>query len=183
MMTIEVDGHGIVAIDEDDENAAYSAARILTSSAPATDSPGTVGDIRVMVEVLRRHGGIAPRALLGAQFVVSDDATTTLIEVEVASFDLIDSDEQQTIASRLWTRPFTSGLPSDMADAVLDGLTADARVQLPPGVLRVDRAGFDVMNSSEAIFAKTASLLGIAISAKLSGRDPEPILRAAIQDW
>ncbi|MBH0777305.1 hypothetical protein [Nocardia bovistercoris] len=137
----------------------------------------------MLVEVLRRHGGIAPRALLGAKFVVGEDDSTTVIEVEVSPFDLLDSEEQRTSTSRLWTRPFTPGLPSDMADAVLHGLTTDPRITLPPGVLRVDRAGFDVMNSSEAIFAKTASLLGIAVSTRLSARDPELILRTAIQSW
>jgi len=182
MMMIDVDGHGIAAIDADDKDAMYSASHVLTSTSPATVHPGVDRDVRVLVEVQRRLGGIAPRALLGAEFVVGD-GSTTLIEVGVAAFEMLDSDDQPKCRSRLWKRPFTVGLPTDLADSVLRGLTAESGVALPPGVLRVDRAGFDIVNSSEPVFAQAASLLRLAIATKLHNHDPEPVLRAAIQSW
>jgi hypothetical protein len=182
MMKLEVENHGIAAVDEDDTSAAYPVARVLTSTVSAMAEPNIGGGARVLVEVLRRFGGIAPRALLGAEFLAGSDPAVQ-IEIAVAPFDLLDGADQPTCPSRLWTRPFTSGLPTDMADAVLRGLTAEPRIALPPGVLRVDRAGFDVMNSSEPIFTQAATVLRIAISAKLLGNDPEPALRDAIQTW
>ncbi|MFI7667886.1 hypothetical protein [Nocardia sp. NPDC049526] len=182
MMMVDVDGHGIAAIDEDDKATMYSASRVLTSTSPATVHPGVARDVRVLIEVQRRLGGIAPRALLGAGFVVGN-GSTTLIEVRVAAFEMLDGDDQPKCRSRLWKRPFTAGLPTDLADSVLRGLTAEPGVALPPGVLRIDRAGFDVVNSSEPIVAQAASLLRLAIATKLQDHAPEPVLRAAIQSW
>lgn len=179
---IDVDGHGIVAIDEDDKDAMYSASHVLTSTSSARDRPGIDRGVRVLVEVQRRLGGIAPRALLGAEFIARD-SSTTLIEVGVAAFEMLDSDDQPKCRSRLWKRPFTGGLPTDLADSVLRGLTAEPGVALPPGVLRVDRAGFDIVNSSEPVFTQAASLLRLAIATKLHDHDPGPVLRAAIQSW
>lgn len=182
MMTIDVDRHGIAAIDEDDEDAMYSASRVLTFTSPATVHPGVDRDVRVLVEVQRRLGGIAPRALLGAEFVVRS-GSTTVIEVGVAAFEMLDSDDRPKCRSRLWKRPFTVGLPTDLADSVVRGLTIEPGVALPPGVLRVDRAGFDIVNSSEPVFTQAASLLRLAIVTKLHDHDPESVLRAAIQSW
>ncbi|GAB2660588.1 hypothetical protein GCM10027088_43690 [Nocardia goodfellowii] len=182
MRTLDVAGHGVAAVGEDAADAAYPVAQTLTATQSATTGYEAVGNVRILVEVLRRHGGIAPRALLGAEFIAGN-GPSTLIEVGVASFGMLESDDQPTCRSRLWNRPFVSGLPTELASAVLRGLTARPHIVLPPGVLRVDRAGFDVMNSSEKIFTQTAALLSLAISAKLRGDDPEPGLRAAIESW
>lgn len=181
-MMIDVDGHGIAAIDEDDKDAMYSVSHVLASTSPATVHPVIDRGLRVLVEVQRRLGGIAPRALLGAEFAVRD-GSTTLIEVGVSAFEMLDSDDQPKCRSRLWKRPFTVGLPTDLADSVLRGSTAEFGVGLPPGVLRVDRAGFDIVNSSEPVFTRAASLLRLAIATKLHDHDLEPVLRTAIQSW
>ncbi|WP_433525860.1 hypothetical protein ACQPZ2_13650 [Nocardia pseudovaccinii] len=97
---IDVVGHGIAAIDEDDKDAMYSASHVLTFASPATVDLGVDRDVRVLVEVQRRLGGIAPRALLGAEFVVSN-GSTTLTEVRVAAFEMLDSDDQPKCRSRL----------------------------------------------------------------------------------
>ncbi|WP_433663651.1 hypothetical protein ACQPW1_16940 [Nocardia sp. CA-128927] len=133
----------------------------------------------MLVEVQRRFGGVAPRALLGAEFVVGE-GQTTLVEVGVSGFEMLDGDDQPQCRSRLWKRPFTVGLPVDLADAVVQGLAIESGAALPPGVLRVDRAGFDMVNSASPVFNQAASLLRIALAAKLHDADPEPLLRAAM---
>jgi hypothetical protein len=64
------------------------------------------------------------------------------------------------------------GLPKDFAPAVLAGLeTKPALDQLPAGTLRIDRAGYDLMGSSEAAFFQAASLLRSAFSAMAASDD------------
>jgi len=182
MITIDIERHGLAAIDdEDDLNAAYAAAKELTKSVPA-DAGAAVDDVRVLIEVQRRLGGIMPRALLGGRFVFGVGQTTQ-VEVAVAGFDMLNAGDQPTCRSRLSKRPFSAGLPEDFGDVVLRGLAGGSEPPLPAGILRVDRAGFDTMNSAEPIFVQAAALLRISIAAALWGQDPEPNLRRAIESW
>ncbi|WP_405488606.1 hypothetical protein [Nocardia sp. NBC_00511] len=182
-MIIEIEQYGAVAVEPGDDAAAdYVAAQQLTASEAATGATDRPQDVRVLVEVQRRLGGIAPRALLGGRFVTGP-GDTTRIAVAIAGFDALGGDGQPTCDSRLWRRPFTSGLPSDFGGAVLESLTKATDAGLPAGTLTVDRAGFDEINSSEVIFAQAAAFLRLSIAALLDGRDPEPLLRSAIEGW
>jgi hypothetical protein len=82
----------------------------------------------------------------------------------------------------LWTRPFTVGLPTEFASAVLDALLADATTW-PAGSLRVDRAGFDEIESSAVIFGQAGQVLACAMAAMLGERDVEAAVRAVVAAW
>jgi hypothetical protein len=77
------------------------------------------------------------------------------------------SDGAATCPSRLWTRPFALGLPEEFASAVLDALLVDDMLW-PAGVLWVDRAGFDEIESSTMVFGWAAGALACVLA-----RDPE----------
>jgi hypothetical protein len=132
------------------------------------------------VEVLRRFGGIAPRALVGAQFVPGQ-GNLTQINVGMASFGLFDADDQPTCPSILWNQPFTIGLPDEFARAVASAL--DKGPSLPAGTLTIDRAGFDLINSSEMIFEQVTAALKTAMAARLSGQDVDTAVRSLISTW
>ncbi|MEO3972519.1 hypothetical protein [Streptomyces sp. CAU 1734] len=79
--------------------------------------------------------------------------------------------------------PLVPGLPEEFAEAVLAGLLDGSAGALPAGVLRVDRAGFDVAGSSENTFRETGGLLRSVIGALCAGRDPERAAREAMRSW
>ena len=178
MTIVEVERHGLVAIGEGDHPAAYQAAEWLRSSRPAIAAPAN--PIRIHVEVLRRFGGLAPRALLGGQFVPGQGSQTQFA-VAVATFGLFDADDEPTCPSVLWKEPFTVGLPSEFARAVANALAEGP--SLPAGLLTIDRAGFDLVNSSEMIFGQTAAVLKTALAARLSGQDADTAARSLVSTW
>src|SRR5207248_845053 len=141
---------------------------------------GPSRSLRMHVEVLRRLGGLAPRALIGGQFIPGQ-GDRTQINVAVASFGLFDADDQPTCSSELWHQPFTIGLPSEFVQAVADAFGEGP--MLPPGTLIVDRAGFDLINSSEAIFGQATGVLKAAMAARLAGQDAKEAARSLVSAW
>jgi len=178
MTIVEVARHGVVAIGEGDHPAAYQAADWLHSSRPAVAA--RANPVRMHVEVLRRHGGLAPRALLGGEFVPGE-GNQTQFAVAVATFGFFDADDEPTCPSTLWKQPFTIGLPSELASAVTGALGAGAG--LPAGTLTIDRAGFDLVNSSEMIFEQATAVLKTAIAAQLSGQDADAAAWSLVSTW
>jgi hypothetical protein len=178
MTIVEVERHGLVAIGEGDHDEAYQAAEWLRSSRPALVVPAR--PVRMHIEVLRRMGGLAPRALLGGQFVPGQGKETQFA-VAVATFGLFDADEEPTCPSVLWNQPFTVGLPSEFAQAVAGAMSKGPA--LPAGTLTIDRAGFDLVNSSEMIFEQTTAVLMAAMAARLSGQDADNAARSLVSTW
>ena len=178
MTIVEVERHGVVAIGDRDHSAAYRAAEWLRSSRPAVDAVGN--PVRIHVEVLRRFGGLAPRALVGGQFVPGR-GDQTQFAVAVAPFGLFDADGEPTCPSELWKEPFTVGLPIEFARAVASALSEGPG--LPAGTLTIDRAGFDLVNSSETIFGQATAVLKAAIAARLSGQDAAAATRSLLSTW
>ena len=177
MTIIEVERHGLVAIGEGDHPAEYQAAEWLRSSRAGTGA--VANPVRMHVEVLRRFGGLAPRALVGGQFVPGRSGQTQFA-VAVATFGLF-ADDEPTCPSELWKEPFTVGLPSEFARTVASAL--DEGPGLPAGTLTIDRAGFDLVNSSETIFGQAAAVLKAAMAARLSGQDADAATRALVSTW
>jgi hypothetical protein len=180
MSVVDVERHGIVAINEGDHEAAYQATEWLKSSRSASATFRSAMPLRMHVEALRRFGGLTPRALIGGHFVPGP-GDRTQISVGVAGFGLFDAEDEPTCPSRLWNQPFTIGLPSEFARPVARALGEGP--QLPPGMLTIDRAGFDLMNSSEMIFAQTVSVLQAVLVARLGGEDADDAARAVIHTW
>jgi hypothetical protein len=182
MTIIEVERRGLVAIGEDDDHARYESADRLRATRPASASSQHHASVRALVEVQRRFGGLAPRALLGGQFVPGP-GSETVIEVCVSGASVLDSEDEPTCPSRLWNQPFVLGLPPEFAKPVLDELADHDGLGFPAGVLTVDRAGFDVVNSSEPIFAQAAGVLHAVLAANLHDHDAEEGVRALVSTW
>jgi hypothetical protein len=188
VIVTDVPRHGIGALDVDDENARFEAADRLHLARPAgaTGVPGTT--VRALVEAQRRFGGMAPRAIVGGEFVVST-GTETLFEVVVgADYGALvahGSLAGPSVASRIYPDwPYLPGLPSEYASSVLNGIASGpCAAGLPPGALRVDRAAFDEVESAGPVFAEAGAALCCILVAKLNGSDVEAALRAAIERW
>ncbi|MFJ2707812.1 hypothetical protein ACIO3R_32125 [Streptomyces sp. NPDC087428] len=137
--------------------------------------------VRAVVEIKRQQGGMSPRALLGAGFAPTDGADVHCI-VPVSDDPL--SLGRQAVCRSTLGRPIVAGLPEEFAIAAADSLGAAATsLSLPPGILTVDRAGYDEVESSEHIFAAAAQLLCHVIHAQLRGLDTEQIPRELVESW
>lgn len=179
VLTIEVECRAAVAIDDDDEHARHDVSDRLSVSQSAGHTPiGVRSPVRALVEVQRRFGGLAPRALVGGQFVL-DTGFATVFEVYVGIGPADRSSPE--CRSRLWKRPFTVGLPVDFAPATLRGFRDHDT--LPAGILTLDRAGFDVVESSAVVFAEAAALLRLILACQVYGRDVEREVRALVLTW
>ena len=156
-----------LSVGGENASARYDSARVLESAEPSAFS-GSPTPVRLTLELRRNLGGMVMRALLGGEFVPGGDRTTFTVLVASAPFD---SGVAATCASDLGS-PLIPGLPIDFAPAVRTGLGYAVQLDpLPSGTLRVDRAGHDLMGSSEAAFYQAAVLLRAAFSASLHGTD------------
>jgi hypothetical protein len=91
------------------------------------------------------------------------DASTSL-EIQIAhSGDLASAPESDCTA--LLGRPLVSGLPSEFAEAALDGLVRFAPDTNRSGRLVIDGGGYDAADSSQFAFEHAAALLKWAILA------------------
>lgn len=178
---VDVERRGIVAVDVDDAAARYDFTEQIHASVRSTGAAPPLHKVRAIVEVQRRFGGIAPRALLGGRFIAGAGDLTEF-DVHVSRLDMLDSVGRPTVSSRLWSQPFVVGLPIYLASGVMRGLT-ESGTALPPGVLIVDRAGFDVVNSAEPVFAEAASVLAAVLAAILYERELEPEIRKTVAKW
>jgi hypothetical protein len=189
MMTVEVPRHGLVALDEDDERARYEAVDRLTASRPADGAATQLARVRALVEVQRRCGGMAPRAVVGGEFVVGAGAET-IFEVSVgAGHDALVADGHAGLSAAIPGRlsaawPFFAGLPAEFAASTLRGLVdSSCAGSLPPGTLIVDRAAFDEVESAGPVFAQASAALCCALAAKLHGLDVNAELRVVMGAW
>jgi hypothetical protein len=178
-MIIDVRRHGIVAVSIDDEGARLEPDDVVRISWPSSPMERHGKATRALVEILRRLGGHAARALVGGQFTCG---TGKEVVLEVALSHA--SGLSRKCDSQLWSgNPFTVGLPEAFADAVLNGLTSSADTGLPSGTLAIDRAGFDEIESSAMAFSQAAAVLGLVLAAKVNDRDVEADVRALIGTW
>ncbi|WP_433889225.1 hypothetical protein [Streptomyces sp. CA-111067] len=179
-MIVEVNGRR-AAFRTDEPTAVFTGAHVAHRVSPGSATHGPDGELRAVVEILRPFGGTMARALLGAAFSPRPAGSATIYEVR--SGTALELGSAAACASRLGG-PLVAGLPVDFADAVLDGLTENAAdAPLPSGVLRVDRAAFDELYSSELSFRLVAALLHRAVRALLYGTSPAEALRTTLNAW
>jgi hypothetical protein len=134
---------------------------------------------RLVVELRRNMGGMMMRAQLGGEFVAGFAQTGLQVCVAEQPFD---SGIPETCRSPLG-KPLIPGLPSDFAQSALNGLAENgAAAPLPAGLLRVDRAGHDLMGSSQEAFYQVARLLRAAFAATISGQDIASSLRSMLAE-
>lgn len=169
------DGPRWASVALDELSAAYAASSVLREfvDVPAAGSGGRRA--RAVVEILKQGGGLAPRALLGGEFVPAND-DGLIIEVTVLT-DLTAS--VPSCRSQLW-RPLMAGLPPEFAQSVIDGIV---RRPLPSGRLVVDRAGHDPVESSPLAFELAAELLSAVLAGLAQSEEIEEIVRQDIIRW
>jgi len=188
MTVVDVPRHGAAALADDDPAARYDVAGRLTRSRAASEG-GSVGvTVRALVEVQRRHGGMAPRAVVGGEFTTGDGAEVVfevLVGSGYKSMIELRRDPERAVMSQIYPSwPLIPGLPQEYAAAALDGLAdGPCASSLPSGVLRLDRAAFDEVESSTHVFAQATAALCCVLAAKLRGQDVEEALRSVVEQW
>jgi hypothetical protein len=189
MTVIQVGGRSIAICDDDGRAQYVSFGRISEMGSAATDLE-VAQPVRMLVDLQRNFGGLTPRALLGGQFS-GQRRNDTIYEVIVGdSFDALSMEQDLKVATRptesgYHARPFSPGLPREFAPAALRGLMDDewCDVELPPGQLLVDRAGFDEQGSSAVIFDLAGKMLRSLFAVRLSGGDINAEARRLIEFW
>lgn len=127
----------------------------------------------VVVEYHHRIGGLPQRGMLGGTW--SPDASGKLsVEVRISAPSTAD---QRAPYRGALGRDFVLGLPDEYRDAVSNTLLNSG---LGAGLLVVDRAAHDLVESSVVAFRATASLLAAALSAD-SAEDREEAVRSRLE--
>lgn len=173
MITVDVPGHGVAVVDYEDADPNFEPVGWLRGSCPATRD-ALPGVIELRVEVLRRLGGLSPRALLGGVYV-PQGVGAFVAEVAYSGSDATPG----RWPSQLARRTFAAGLPSEFAGAVVDELAKSRH--LPAGVLRIQHAGFDEVDSSSVTFRQAARLLGDLLP--VTNGDVEITVREVLSHW
>lgn len=176
---IVAEGSRRAAIRAEESTAAYLGGEVARCERPGSADAGS--SQRLVVELSRPFGGMTMRALLGAEFSPNARGAVTVFEVPFGA--PMGFGATAECSSELG-RPLVAGLPHDFVGAVLDGLAGDAEAaMLPSGLLRVDRAGFDEMGSSELAFKLAGRLLHSVLDAVLRGADPVTAARTTVSGW
>jgi hypothetical protein len=172
-MILEFERRGALSLGAENVTARYGCARTITAASPSTEVSSAPSALRSVLELKRNLGGMIMRAQIGAEFTPGAGDTRYEVCIMGSPFD---SGTLATCDSALGA-PLIPGLPADFADAALNGLAYDpSGLPLPGGLLHVDRAGHDLMGSSEAAFQQAATLLRCAFSATISGADVQKSL-------
>jgi hypothetical protein len=153
----------------DEDIASLAGATVRTGHRQA--APGnTAGTITLVVaEIYLRHSGMNTRALLGGTFTLDAASAVTVVHLHAEDRD-ITVERTDPCPSRLGPA-LLRGLPSDLADAALSGLVGSGEPPLPGGVLVIDRAAHDQVDSSEFAFRLVGDFLVYMLAARFAGAD------------
>ena len=146
-------GPRAVSVTSDEPTAVFQATAMRTVELiPKREHSETR---RALVELRRFQGGLAPHALLGGEYVPGG-------EVVVIRVGEGHPDGRRTCRVKLGGRKMIPGLPSDLMESALGGLART--LELAAGVVSIDRAAFDPVDTSPLAVELTAELLGRALS-------------------
>ena len=143
-------GSRAVAVISDVPSAAFTP--LATHEVRLTPGQSVSKPRRAVVELRRFHGGLAPRVLLGARFEPGFD--DLLLRVGEGA----PSARKRSCSVRLGGRKLIAGLPHEFVEPVVSGLTRT--LELGAGVITLDRAGVDPVETSPIIVELAAELLG-----------------------
>jgi hypothetical protein len=181
LLKVDLHGRGVVAVRQSVANdAQFEPDGLLTGHRRGgclDESQGSIHEVRALVEVQRRFGGLAPRALLGGKLAV---ARTSELSIQVA-YGL--GAGMAYWPSQLWNGPFRVGLPESFASAVLGTLVGRDDLRLPCGTLLIDQAGFDPVESARPVFEQAAIVLGHVLEALVRNSSMEESVTRAIESW
>lgn len=174
-MIVVDDGSRRAAVAADVPTASFESELRVSSQVAAPAEPAVESSSRCVVELIRRAGGLMPRALIGGSF--TPDATGLLrIELGVSE----PPDEAPAVCQSLLWSTLIPGLTGEFAESALNGLL---RRRLPSGAVVVDRAAFDPVESSPQAFELAGELLANVLYAMTVGSSVEAATRTAVMSW
>jgi hypothetical protein len=181
LLKVDIRGRGIVAVrDSDASDARFRPEGFLTGIRRDGCRPhleGNKPEVSAVVEVQRRFGGLAPRALLGGSLTVANSGE---VAIRIAYGDGGDS---TIFPSELWSHGFTVGLPKSFASAVLQTFLSRDDVVIPCGNLVIEQAGFDPIESASPVFSQAAVALASVLNAVACNSSVEESVTRAIESW
>ena len=169
-----IHGGRSVAIDEDLPEAGFRAEKHLRVEVQSKSSH-TNNAVRGVIEIQRNLGGMRWRAVLGGTWVPQREQSLVLdVGIAYASAFSAEPDCPSLLDAGF---PYRVGLIEEFAPRALNGMLEVAR-QSPfgPGVLVIDRAGFDD-ESSSIIFRSAGRMLIMVLIALAHGDDPAAAAR------
>ena len=172
-MIIEM-GHRLAHLGIDCPRARYTSHDIRKESLPTLGEP--IGATRrAFVEILQRAGGNPQRALLGGTL---SPGTDHLLEVV-----LHVSEDLPLGAAASYPGAFrhelVPGLPKEFIARIPTALAARFA---HPGVMTIDRAAYDEVESSVYGFSLAADLLGLVLNYE-SLPEAEGAIRQRLTEW
>ena len=170
-----------VCVIVDEDVRCPSGDQSLTQRRPAGLMPLGGGSRRAAVELRRVISGIGLRALLGGTFSPGRGADVR-IEVMAKNESLGFGFGRLATVDSWLGKPMVAGLPADFGPPTMSGLCESAGL-LPPGVLRIDRAAYDEVESIGGAFRSAAGLLVRTLGAALAGDDPADAVRQVMETW
>lgn len=154
-----------LTIDHDHEPARFGSIGALRESISA-EQPGECEvkrTARSVVELVAVSGGLRPRALIGGEFVPGSGRQ---VSIEVSHSGDLGLGAAADCPSLSRGRPLVAGLPLEFAHAVVDGLVrVTCATGLPAGVLSIDRAAHDEVDSSPIAFERAAGVLRCVLAS------------------
>jgi hypothetical protein len=171
-MGLEIhEGPWMLVIGTDHVPAAFVPTSVLRDSEPAVPMLPAAMPVRAVVELRGLFGGMRYRALLGAEFAPRPGSA---IMFEVGHSGTLALGGPATCQSLIGETALVVGLPLEFAHASLDGLVrARCATPLAAGMLRVDRAGYDDVDSAHMVFERAGGLLCCVLRAAAGGDEPD----------
>lgn len=150
-----------VAIVDDELSAAYPSENVTSAEIPVGE--GSATPARSLVELRRFHGGAAPHVLIGGSYTPGVGRLVLVVNTcsEVAS--------RRSCRSMLGARRLFPGLTDEFVEPIIGGLCRHAGTG--PGLITIDRFGFDPVETSPLAAELAAELLARVLSL---GRQPAP---------
>ena len=159
-----------------------AGVRVLHGEVAAPRHRGDPEELRIVVELLRAHGGFRVRALLGGVFRGLPTRDRLVLATHFAP-EPWALDRPRDVPSDLGG-PLACGLPADFAEtAHRDLLSSLGAAGVPAGVFGMDLAAHDPVDTSEYAVRLTADVLAVALAARLSGRDVEQRVLELVIAW
>lgn len=146
-------GPRAVSVLADEPTAAFQAAAVREVELTPTRERSEFR--RALVELRRFHGGTAPHAVLGGEYVPGGDAVAVRVGEGVST-------GSRSCRVQLGGRKLVPGLPSDLVESALAGLART--LDLGAGIVSIDRAAFDPVETSPLAVELTAEVLGRVLS-------------------
>lgn len=169
MATVVHEGAWSLVVATEHAPASFVASGVLKDYETIASTSGTGSRVRALVELKAVTGGLRPRAMLGGEFAPEQGTGITFAVDHSGALGL---GAAATCPSLIGGSSLVAGLPLEFARAVLDGLVrVKCATTTTAGVLHVDRAGHDEVDSSQMVFERASGLLRCVLTASVGGAD------------